>query len=168
MGFFDWVGDIISDVIDTVVGVVDTVIGWIVPTPDIPDIPSYSSGNNNGKVERQIGQLQSIKLNKQSANTQIPVVYGTRKVGGTFVYLETNSGGDNEFLYGALVLSEGQVDGLLQVYIDDRLVNFSNTFNFTNLPKALEFDGDAGASITSPFTHAKIYTSNDDHFADLV
>ena len=168
MGFFDWVGDLISDVIDTVVDVVDTVIGWVVPTIDMPNVPTYSSGDNNGKVERQIGQLQSIKLNKQSANTQIPVVYGVRKVGGTFVYLETNSGGDNEFLYGALVLSEGQVDGLLQVYIDDRLVNFSNTFNFTNLPKALEFDGDAGASITSPFTHAKIYTSNDDHFADLV
>ena len=62
-------------------------------------------------------------LNKQSNNANIPVVYGERLVGGTRVFIET-SGTDNEFLYVALVLSEGEINSIEEIRVDDKVVTF--------------------------------------------
>ena len=48
-------------------------------------------------------QAQGVLVNKSSNIANIPVIYGTRKVGGTRVFLSTG-GNDNEYLYIALVL----------------------------------------------------------------
>ena len=50
--FFDFVGDLVQDV-----------ISWIIPIPEIPDIP-------------QNEQAKGTLVNKQSNNAQIPVIYG--------------------------------------------------------------------------------------------
>ena len=94
----DFGGDIIEEGIDFVGDVAEEVISWII---DIPDIPDYSE---------QIADLEArgILVNKRNANAHIPVIYGTRKVGGNIVFLES-SGTDNEFLYMALVLGEGEI-----------------------------------------------------------
>ena len=77
--------DVVTDVIDFVVDLVEDVIGWIYPMPEIPDYGDM--------IQDQIAK--GVLLNKISANAHIPIIYGTRKVGGNVVFLET-SGTDKE------------------------------------------------------------------------
>ena len=79
------------------------------------DVPDYDIGTN------QADAIQGVLVNKDSAIVSIPVVYGTRRVGGTRVFVSTN-GTDNKYLYVAIVLSEGQVNGYTQLIIDDNTV----------------------------------------------
>ncbi len=100
---FDFVGDLVGDV-----------IGWLVPEPEIPDFgQDFSDENNRGAL-----------VNKFNANAHIPVVYGTRKVGGNVVFLET-SGTDNQYLYMVLVLSEGEVADIDAIFVNDNQVTWS-------------------------------------------
>ena len=107
----DSVVDIVSDVVDIVVDVVEDVIGWLIPMPEIPDFGELHSEQ----------QAKGVLVNKFTANAHIPIIYGTRKVGGNVVFLET-SGTDNEFLYMAVVLSEGEIDDIPTIHVNDNLV----------------------------------------------
>ena len=49
-------------------------------------------------------------------------------LGGTRVFLET-SGTDNQYLYGALVLCEGEVNAITKIYVEDKEVTFSGSFS---------------------------------------
>ncbi len=91
------VEDVVVGVVDVVVDVVDEVISWVAPQPEVPEFTE--------EFEEQ--QARGILVNKFLANSSIPVVYGTRKVGGNVVFVET-SGTDNQYLYMAVVLSEGK------------------------------------------------------------
>ena len=110
----DSIVDIVEDVVDIVVDIVEDVIGWLVPQPDIPDFGELYAEQ----------QAKGILVNKFTANAHIPIIYGTRKVGGNVVFLET-SGTDNEFLYMAVVLSEGEIDDIESIHINDNQVVFS-------------------------------------------
>ena len=110
----DDIGSIIEDVVDIVVDVVEDVIGWLVPMPDIPDF---------GEIYAE-QQAKGVLVNKFTANAHIPVVYGTRKVGGNVVFLET-SGTDNQYLYMAVVLSEGEIADINHIFINDNRVTWS-------------------------------------------
>ena len=115
---FKSIGKFLSDVFDfvadVVVDVVDEVISWIVPVPEIPDF-----GDTN-----QEQQAKGVLVNKFTANAHIPIVYGTRKVGGNVVFLET-SGTDNQYLYMALVLSEGEINDISSIFVNDNQVTFT-------------------------------------------
>ena len=52
------------------------------------------------------------------------MVYGERLIGGTRVFIQT-SGTDNEFLYIALVLCEGEINSIEEIRVDDKVVTFS-------------------------------------------
>lgn len=82
-------------------------------------------------------QAQGVLLNKSSNIANIPVIYGTRKVGGTRVFLSTG-GNDNEFLYMALVLCEGEVSSIGNVYINDTL---STDSKFSGLVSIVKYTG---------------------------
>ena len=92
-------------------------VGWLFTRSQKPDIPDYGT-NDFEETER------GILLNKQSNNASIPVIYGERLVGGTRVFIET-SGTDNEFLYIALVLSEGEINSIEEIRVDEKVVTFS-------------------------------------------
>ena len=115
---FKSIGKFLSDVFDfvveAVVDVVDEVISWIAPVPEIPDF-----GDTN-----QEQQAKGVLVNKFTANAHIPIVYGTRKVGGNVVFLET-SGTDNQYLYMALVLSEGEINDITSIFVNDNQVTFT-------------------------------------------
>ena len=64
----------------------------------------------------------SMLLNKASNNANIPVIYGTRKVGGTRVYMEV-SGSDNKYLHLILVVGEGEIDSFTEFYLNDVVWN---------------------------------------------
>jgi len=111
-------GDIIDDVIDFVGDVVEDVVGWLIPTPDIPDFGTSDFDDTE----------RGILVNKQSNDASIPVVYGERLVGGTRVFLES-SGTDNKYLYMALVMSEGEINSIEEIKVDDKVVTFASSFS---------------------------------------
>ena len=86
-------------------------IGWLFSRTLKPEVPDFGT-NDFEETER------GILVNKQSNNASIPVIYGERLVGGTRVFIET-SGTDNTYLYVALVLSEGEVNSIEEIRVDD-------------------------------------------------
>jgi hypothetical protein len=75
-------------------------------TPDAPSMPGLDD------------KAQGLLTNEASPVAAIPVIYGTRKIGGTRVFMES-SGTDNKYLHQVLVLSEGEIDTVQQVYLND-------------------------------------------------
>ena len=106
MGFF-------NDIVKGVQKIFTKVISWLIPIPDVPDLSNFNQEEQKG-----------ILVNKQSNDANIPVVYGTRLLGGTRVFLET-SGTDNQYLYGAIVLCEGEINNITEIKVDDSAVTFS-------------------------------------------
>jgi hypothetical protein len=104
----------VARIFKPVVKVFSKAISWLIPTPEIPD---FGLGEFDD-FER------GILLNKQSNDASIPIVYGERLLGGVRVFLET-SGSDNEFLYMALVLCEGEINSIEEIRVDDKIVTFS-------------------------------------------
>jgi hypothetical protein len=103
-------------------------ISWAL-RPKVPDTPDFAT-NSFDEFEK------GILLNKQSNDANIPVIYGERLVGGTRVFVES-SGTDNEYLYIALVLSEGEINSIEEILIDDKPVTFASSFTDGN---AVEVD----------------------------
>ena len=106
MGFF-------QDIAKGIRKITTKIISWLIDIPDVPDPSNFNQEEQKG-----------ILLNKQSNDANIPVVYGTRLLGGTRVFLET-SGTDNQYLYGALVLCEGEINDITEIRVDDSAVTFS-------------------------------------------
>lgn len=114
MAFFTAIlGTIIKSVITGFA--ISKAVSWLAPKPELPDFT-------------QDAEAQGVLVNKQSNNANIPVIYGTRLVGGTRVFLET-SGTDNQYLYGALVLCEGEINGITKIYVEDKEITFSGSFS---------------------------------------
>ena len=104
-----WLGPILN-----VISIISVAITWL-RKPDEPDFNVDTTPENRAK---------GVLVNKTSANAQIPVIYGTRKVGGTIAFMET-SGTDNEFLYMIMALAEGEIDDITTIYINDNAVTWS-------------------------------------------
>ena len=111
---FEDIVDFVTDIVDVFVDIIEDFVGWLVPMPDIPDFGDMQADQT----------AKGVLVNKFSANAHIPVVYGTRKVGGNVVFLET-SGTDNEFLFMAIVLSEGEINDITKIFINDNEVTWS-------------------------------------------
>lgn len=106
--------NVVKGVVKAVVDVVSSVVNFIAQpflgllggAPDIPDAAAES--------QRQ----QGVLITQQGSNINIPVIYGYRQVGGNIVYAETGAD-NNRYLWVAYVLSEGPVEGLRELFIDD-------------------------------------------------
>ena len=108
--------DIIDDIVDGITDIINDVISWLVPMPDIPDFGTLRPDQN----------AKGILVNKFSSNAHIPIIYGTRKVGGNVVYLQTRSSSratqNNEILQMVVVLSEGEISAIDALYVNDKRV----------------------------------------------
>ena len=102
----DIIDDIIDGIIDIIADIGDFLFGWLIP--DMPDMPDLSDLMGDG-----------ILVNKRSTMDALPVVYGTRKMGGNIVWLATTD--DNQYLYVILALCEGDVAKFTELYLDDQL-----------------------------------------------
>jgi predicted phage tail protein len=108
---------------------------------------SYLAARKAQKAAKRNNDEQSgVLVNKESNIEQIPVIYGERRVGGVRVFVSTDGvyktvGGNtnwysgyhpdtevyddvtgtptNDYLYIALVLAEGEVESVTDLYIDD-------------------------------------------------
>ncbi len=103
--------------INPIVGLVISVaIAWVM-RPKVPEIPDFGT-NDFDQYEK------GILLNKQSNDANIPVIYGERMIGGTRVFVET-SGTDNTYLYMAIILSEGEINDITEIRVDDKIITWS-------------------------------------------
>jgi len=111
-------------------------------------VVSYIQAKKAQKAAKRANDEQrGVLVNKESNIEQIPVIYGERRVGGTRVFVSTegklivggandgrwNSGWDtdtegytevtdtptNEYLFIALVLAEGEVESITDIWVDD-------------------------------------------------
>ena len=134
-------------------------IGWLFSRSLKPDVPDFGT-NDFEETER------GILLNKQSNNACIPVVYGERLVGGTRVFIET-SGTDNTYLYVALVLSEGEVNSIEEIRVDDKVVTFDGALTHGTVREVASSDNNFYKDSTS---HIQIqaFMGTDDQVASSV
>lgn len=103
MGFFSGIGKFFKKVGSVISGAFDTVSGFFkAPEPE---------------VQEQSNRIAGVKVNKDSANEPVPVIYGKRRVGG-IVVLKDVSGPSNEFLWIVLCICEGEIDGYEDTEID--------------------------------------------------
>ena len=107
----DDVEDIFDDAVDFIEDIVDDTLdflfGWLIPDmPDMPNLDNLLAGDG-------------ILVNKRNSDSALPVIYGTRKVGGNIVWLATSA--DNQFLFVILAFCEGQVARFTELFIDDEL-----------------------------------------------
>ncbi len=91
-------------------------LGWVL-RPKTPEIPDFGT-NEFDDFEK------GILINKQSNDANIPVIYGERLTGGVRVFMET-SGTDNTYLYMAIVMSEGEINDITEIRIDEKPVTWS-------------------------------------------
>ena len=91
-------------------------------------------------------KYEGTLLNKQSNNAQIPVVYGQRRVGGTRVFL-ASSGDDNLYLYVVLVLCEGEIEEIGDIYINDVISTDARYSTLVSINKHLGSDSQSADSM---------------------
>jgi len=134
-------------------------IGWLFMRSMKPDVPDFGT-NDFEETER------GILVNKQSNNACVPVIYGERLVGGTRVFIET-SGTDNTYLYVALVLSEGEVNSIEEIRVDDKVVTFDGALTHGTVREVASSDSNFYKDSTS---HIQIqaFMGTDDQVASSV
>jgi hypothetical protein len=71
-----------------------------------------------------VGQAQAsgVLLNMAGNTAAVPVIYGSRLVGGTRIFTEV-SGSSNEYLHLIVVLGEGEINAVSNIYIDNVLIS---------------------------------------------
>ena len=110
----------IKKAVKKAIKIVSKVVGGLVSAVTSPfgmniDVPDYDIGTDQSQA------IQGVLLNRDSAISHVPVVYGERKVGGTRVFVSTN-GSNNKYLYVAFVMAEGQINAFNKLIIDDNEV----------------------------------------------
>ena len=123
-------------------------------------VASYTAAKKAQKAaKRPNDEQRGVLVNKESNIEQIPVIYGTRRVGGVRVFVSTDGtyktvGGStnwysgyhpdtevyddvtgtptNEYLYIALVLAEGEVESITDIYVDDLPITDSKYTGLVN------------------------------------
>jgi hypothetical protein len=106
----------ITKIITAPIKIVTKALSWLAPKP--PEIPDF------GITEFDDFET-GILVNKQSNDANIPIIYGTRLVGGTRVFMET-SGTDNTYLYMSIILGEGEINDITEIRVDDKAVTFAS------------------------------------------
>ena len=89
--------------------------------PKVPEIQDFGT-NQFDDFER------GLLINKQSNDSNIPVIYGERLTGGTRVFMET-SGTDNTYLYMAIAMAEGEINDITEIRVDDKVVTFPSSLS---------------------------------------
>ena len=105
-----------TKIVKSVVKIITKPLSWLMPDIDIPDFGTTDFDDFE----------KGILINKQSNDARIPVIYGTRLCGGVRIFMET-SGTDNTYLYMALVMCEGEINGITEIRVDDKVVTFASS-----------------------------------------
>ena len=94
-------------IIKKIVKVIEKI--WHSIVPKMPDMPNLNDLLDN----------EGVLLNQRASDAPLPIIYGTRKVGGSIAFIAVST--DNQFLYLVLAMCEGQVEGMKELHIDEKL-----------------------------------------------
>jgi hypothetical protein len=89
--------------------------------PKVPEIQDFGT-NEFDDFER------GLLINKQSNDSNIPVIYGERLCGGVRIFMET-SGTDNTYLYMSIVMAEGEINDITEIRVDDKVVTWASALS---------------------------------------
>ena len=115
------------------------------------------------EAERAAAESQGTLINKDSNIASVPVLYGERKVGG-IRYNRATKGTDNRYQYIALVLGEGEIEEIGDVYLDDVLSTDSQFNGLVTINKHLGTETQAADSM---LVNAGIGMTEADQFKGL-
>ena len=122
--------------------------------PFMSDLGDPSAGNSAAREE-------GILITRRAGGSaSIPVIYGFRQVGGIIVFAETGSD-NNKYLWVAYALSEGPVEGVYSIEIDD--ADISNPTLISALNRGEEIDVSTGKykdRVKMQFWYGKNFGSN--------
>ena len=113
-GALNAVGNVISSVVNAVVNVAADVINFVAS----PFMGLLGQQGNVPNAQQENQRQEGVLIQRQGSRVAIPVVYGYRKVAGSIVFAETGST-QNQYLWVAYVFSEGLVEGINDLWIDD-------------------------------------------------
>lgn len=105
--------------------------------------PSSSSGVSSSPAATlsQPEAARGLLLNTSGNVAPIPVIYGARRVGGPWALPPTVSGSGNMYLNMVVVLSEGEIEAIDEVYLDGVAVTDGRFSGLVTLEKYLGTDG---------------------------
>jgi hypothetical protein len=95
-------------------------LSWVL-RPKVPDMPDFGT-NSFDDFER------GLLINKQSNDSNIPVIYGERLCGGVRIFMET-SGTDNTYLYMSIVMAEGEINDITEIRVDEKVVTWASALS---------------------------------------
>jgi len=98
---------------------------------------------------------EGVLVTKRGNTQPIPVVYGTRRLGGQRVFVEA-TGTKNEYLHLVIALCEGEIDSINSLWINDIEVH----------PSQLDGAGNVTTGVFSGLLRIKKYTGTDAQTAD--
>jgi len=132
MGFF-------SSIWKSVTKPFKKLMSWLVPAPDSP-------------------AAQAVTVEKQGSDHAIPVVYGTRRIGGIKVHkyvTDASGGAANEYLHLIIVFCEGPIEAISELYFDgvaetDARWNKSSGGKWFTVQRCLGTDNQAALSTGIP------------------
>lgn len=125
-GVVNAIGSVVNGVVSAVGSVVSGVINFVLsPFLGLFGAPSAPDTGNQAQT------IQGVTVQREGGNVSIPIIYGYRKVGGIVTFCETGSD-NNKYLWVAYVLSEGPVEGLRELWINDIQIGASNIPNLNN------------------------------------
>ena len=102
---------------------------WVVPAIIAAVVGglTYKAARDAQKAAKKAADaMRGVLLNKESNIEGIPVIYGTRRVGGTRVFVHAEGSDKNKYLYICLVLCEGEVDDIYDIEIDNHPISDSS------------------------------------------
>lgn len=111
---------------------------------------SYKAARDAQKQAKKAAEaMAGVLVNKESNIQAIPVIYGERRVGGTRVFVHTQGGDKNEYLYIALVLCEGEVQSITDIELDNKPITDARFSGLTSYQVFTGTDGQSASSLLS-------------------
>lgn len=111
---------------------------------------SYKAARDAQKAAKKAAEaMAGVLVNKESNVQAIPVIYGERRVGGTRVFVHTEGGDKNDYLYICLVLCEGEIESITDIEIDDRSISDDRYFGLVSYQTFTGTNSQSASSLLS-------------------
>jgi hypothetical protein len=110
-------------------------------------VTSAFAGGGGGASAVGSQQAQGMLINAASSISPLPVIYGSRRVGGGYVMPPSVSGANNEYLHLVIALCEGQVSAINTVYLDDVPTTDARFADLVTVEKFLGTDTQAASPL---------------------
>lgn len=112
-------------------------------------VSSAFAGGGGGPAPSAVSsqQARGMLINAASSIDPLPVIYGSRRVGGTYVMPPSVSGTNNEYLHLVIAICESQISAINTVYLDDVATTDARFTDLVTVEKFLGTDTQAASAM---------------------